>query len=73
MTAAFTDQEPEVEPVETDDLFVDGQFNSASVYAGDIHVTIGRIDDLPMSIERVKDLRDVLDRALEFHASYFPA
>lgn len=72
MTVAFADQEPDnIEPVDMDDLYVGGQFNSASIYENDLLVTIGGMPDLPLSIERAKDLQEVLDRALEFHHAYF--
>lgn len=69
MTTQFV--EMVVEPVDMNDMIIDGQFNSASVHENDILLTLDGTPDAMLTIERVKDLRDVLDRALEFHHAYF--
>lgn len=66
--------EPESEPVDLEDLYVSGQFYSASVQESGISTDLGFMPcDLDFTVERAKDLRDVLDQAIEFHETYFSA
>lgn len=47
------------------DRFVAGEYNSASIYPDHAYLTIGGMPDIDLSIERLVDLRDVLNAAVE--------
>lgn len=45
--------------------FVSGDYNSATIYDDHAVLTIGGMPDFEVSPERLKDLRDVLNAAVE--------